>query len=119
VLREKRISFSDLHLHKPQLPVFSTDEGLSIRQSDPHSRNPQISLNDLSDKDITCFNHFRQLKSSIPMISIESSIARKFVDFVAGIDDGQANCNRMKAVPSESKVPVLVSINRFENSESE
>jgi hypothetical protein len=40
---KKIISFSDVHPRKPDKPMISTDEGMSIRQSDVHPQNPQTS----------------------------------------------------------------------------
>jgi hypothetical protein len=49
---ENMISFSDIHPWKPETPIISTDEGISIRQRDEHSQKPWITATWLLDKKV-------------------------------------------------------------------
>jgi hypothetical protein len=51
-----------MHLNKPLFVIFSTDEGISIRQSDRDSSNSSISLKWLSNEKIIAFCDVRPKK---------------------------------------------------------
>jgi hypothetical protein len=66
---------SDEELGKPKLPIISTNEGISIRQSDVHSRNPQSILKRLSDENTISFNDVHPEKPLSQITSTDEGIS--------------------------------------------
>jgi hypothetical protein len=63
------------HPRKPSNPIASTDEGISIRESDVHPQNPEISLKRLSDEKTIVFSDVHPKKPSDSIISTDEGIS--------------------------------------------
>jgi hypothetical protein len=63
-----------VHPEKPLSLIFSTDEGISIRQSDGHPQNPSISLKYPSIEKSIAFSDVHRKKPRFPIFSTDEGI---------------------------------------------
>jgi hypothetical protein len=69
------MSRSDADPLKPSSPIFTTEEGISIRQSDLQSQKPQISFKRLLDEKISSLSDVHLEKPEDPIFSTEEGIS--------------------------------------------